>query len=513
MRGTMITIHLDGERVDITEGSTLGSVVLHHPAGLSVGIIRPSTQEQAKTGNLALTTTAGEVGIEITGKLVDFLESPEIVQKLALHWDDRYAAAFGPFPSPIHPSRKPYLYERGDVILGCGGYEPARSYLIFSKTRHSADHGADESGGIFGKVISGRAVLDRWTTGDRITRIEPVVSWADTSRSFTTTDMSLILEEGMQITTHVNVIAQGYTKERISTEASGSVEHMLLALQSGKFTVTRATSTHILDSRLAGTAGIRTEFRHPRREGTVTVRTSGQLEGSIYIYREDVPSSLVHNVTGQVIHGIELVKLAQEHDVLAINVVPQRIDLLGLSLARAKEISVERGILMIVDSEKGERIIVSQEPGNTLDVLKEGTVRVTTALLEKVIDIELDDEKAPISCDIFRRITGLKEHDAGMIPVFFKFDDVVLFKSPIPPGIKINPENTPKGEAPAAALAITNDSRKGAGLVGVRLSANKEFGPTSEPFEGTNIIGNVIDTEKLKNVKERENMYIREVKR
>ena len=39
-------------------------------------------------------------------------------------------------------------------------------------------------------------------------------------------------------------------------------------------------------------------------------------------------------------------------------------------------------------------------------------------------------------------------------------------------------------EAPAAALAMTNDSRKGAGLVGVRLSVNKEFGPTSEPFEG-----------------------------
>ena len=252
--------------------------------------------------------------------------------------------------------------------------------------------------------------------------------------------MSLIVEAGMQIITHVNVIAQGYTTERITTEAAGSVEHMLLALQSGKFTVSRATSTHILDSRLAGTAGIETEFRHPRREGTVTVRTTGQLEGGIYIYREDVPSSLVHNVAGQVVHGIELVKLAQEHDVLAISVLPQRIDLLGLSLVRAKEISAERGISINVDSEEGERIVVSQEPGNTLDVLKERLVTVTTAPLEKVIDIELDDEKAPISCDIFRRLTGLKEHDAGMIPVFFKFDDVVLFRSPIPPGSRSTPK-------------------------------------------------------------------------
>ncbi len=146
-------------------------------------------------------------------------------------------------------------------------------------------------------------------------------------------------------------------------------------------------------------------------------------------------------------------------------------------------------------------------------MLHERAATVTTAPLTKVVDIELDDAHAPVSCDLFRRITGLKEHDAGMMPAFFMFDDVFLFKPTIPPGITIYPENCPVGEASAAALAITNDSRKGAGLVGVRLSANKEFGPTSEPFEGTNIIGRVIDTEKLKAIKERERVYIREVRR
>jgi UPF0288 family protein (methanogenesis marker protein 3) len=100
-----------------------------------------------------------------------------------------------------------------------------------------------------------------------------------------------------------------------------------------------------------------------------------------------------------------------------------------------------------------------------------------------------------------------------MLPVFMKFEDVILFRPEIPAGIKLNPENSPVDEAPAAGLAITNDSRKNAGLVGVRLSANREFGPTSEPFDGTNLIGRVIDTGKLKKVKERENVYIREVRR
>ncbi|MDO8873202.1 MAG: methanogenesis marker 3 protein [Methanoregula sp.] len=508
----MITIHLDGVRLESGEGSTLGSILADHEPGCCVAIIRPATKERARTSSLAITTTAGEVTIEVQGQAAAFLESPGITKQLRLHWTDRYATAFGPFPSGIRPQRKPHLYDRGDVILGCGGYEPARSYLLFSRVRHSADHGADESGGIIGTIVSGRAVLDRFSTGDRITKIEPVISWADTSRSFTTSDMSLVLEDGMQVVTLVKIMAQGYTPDKITTEAAGSVEHMLLALQSGKFTVGRATSTHILDQLLAGTEDVEKEFRRPRREGTVTVRATGKTAGGVYIYRTDVHASLVHSVTGQVVQGIELVKLARERDVFAVSVEPARIDLLGLPFVKAQEITAARGVNFTSDKQDAGRIVVSQEPGTTLDVLAERAVKVTTAPFEKVIDITLDDLAAPASCDAFRRITGLIRHDAGMLPVFFKFDDVILFKPAIPAGMKINPENTPKDESPAAALAITNDSRNGAGLVGVRLSANREFGPTSEPFDGTNIIGRVIDTDKLKKVQEKEIVYIREVK-
>ncbi|HSA37372.1 MAG TPA: methanogenesis marker 3 protein [Methanoregula sp.] len=508
----MVSIHLDGERLEIGQGTTLGDVLKDHPAGCSVAIIRPATQEQAKTDSLAISTTAGQITVELSGEHLSFLESPSIVPQLMLHWGDRYAAAFGPFPADIHPKRKPHLYERGDVILGCGGYDPARSYLIFSKSRHSADHGADESGGVIGTVISGRGVLDRWSTDARVTKIEPVISWADTSRSFTTTDPGLILEDGMLVVTRVGLVAQGFSTEKVTTEAAASVEHMLLALQSGRFVVDRATSTHIADLRRAGT-DVPREYRHPRREGAVTVRATGKSSGGVFFYRTDVPSSMVHSIAGQVVQGIELVRLAREHDVIAVKVQPERIDLLGQPIQRAKEIASQRGFTLVFDKDIGERIVVSQEPGTTLDVLAERKVTVTTAPSDKVIDIELDDANAPVSCGIFRKVTGLVEHDAGMLPVFFKFDDVVLFRPEIPVGIKINPENPPADEAPAAGLGITNDSRKGAGLVGVRLSANKEFGPTSEPFEGTNMIGRVIDTGKLKKVKERENVYIREVRR
>lgn len=508
----MTTILIDGERCEVPDGARLRSVLRGHCDGCAVGIIRPVTSEQSATGSLALDTTAGEITVEAPGEHAAYF-SPDSARNLVLHWSDRYAAAFGPFPASFVPERKPHLYERGDVILGCGGYDPARSYLIFSKSRHSADHGAAAAGGVIGTVVSGKGVLDRWTTGDRVSRIEPVVSWADTSRSFTTTDLNLALEEGMQIVTSVVIMAQGYSPEKITVEAAGSVEHLLLALQRGEFIVGRATSTHILDPRLAGMEGIPQEFRHPRREGTVTVRTSGKTSGGIYIYRSDVPSSLVHSVVGQVVRGIELVRIAKEGDRLAVKVQPQRIDLLGLPLALAQRIASEHGVTLKTDKEGEGRIVVSQEPGTTLDVLSERAVVVTTAPAEKVIDIELDDTRAPASCEVFRRFTGLREHDAGMMPVFFKFDDVILFKPAIDPGTKITPENPPIDEAPAAALAMTNDSRKGSGTVGVRLSANREFGPTSEPFEGTNIIGHVIDTDKVKKLKERETVYIREVRK
>jgi putative methanogenesis marker protein 3 len=509
----MITIHLDGKKMDLPKGTALKAILAGHPPECAVGIIRPATQEQRKTANLAISTTAGEITIELGGAGAGFLELPETLQKLSLHWADRYAAAFGPFPSSIRPQRKPSVYERGDVILGCGGYDPDRSYLIFAKTRHSADHGADESGGVLGKVVSGRGVLDRFTTGDRITGIEPVVSWADTSRSFTTTDPKLVLEDGMQVVTRIGIIAQGYSPGKITTEAAASVEHMLLALQHGRFVAGRSASTHILDTHLTGSDEIVKEYRRARREGAVTVRNTGRSAGGVFIYRVDVPGSPAHNMAGQIVTGIELIKLAKEHDILLVTVTPTRIDLLGRPLEQAKEIAAAAGFTLRPDKDGDDRIIVSQEPGTTLDVLNEKLATVTTAPIDRVIDIELDDAAAPMSCEVFRKFTGLKEHAAGMMPVFFKFDDVVLFKPAIAPGTKITPENQPKDESPAAALAITNDTRKGAGLVGVRLSANKEFGPTSEPFEGTNIIGRVIDTQKLKKVKERETVYIREVKR
>lgn len=508
----MITLLVDGKPQDVNEGSHLKDLRAGRDPACSVAIIRPGARKSAITGSMRLNTTAGEVVIELNPEGQKIFESSRMHLPIEIHWQDRYAAAFGPFPSSFSPARTAALYERGDVILGCGGYDPERSYLIFSRSRHSSDHGAPAGGGVIGRVVSGRGIIDRWGTVDQVTAAAPVVSWADTSQSFTTIDPDLPLENGMEIITFLQITSQGFIGNQVSdTSAAESVEHMLLSLSDGHFVVERSASTHIRDNRKAGTE-IQYQVKLPRREGAVTIRASGRSSGALFIYIQDLPATTSHTVTGQVTHGLELARLAKSGEVISVRVDPPRFDLIGLPLEKAQEIASSRGIRIKGDLEGSNLVVIEQDPPTTMQSLFAKEVTVGVVSLDKVIDIELDDATAPASCDIFRHLTGLHLHDVGRIPFFFNFEDVFLFKPKIPKGMNINPENTPVDHVSAGVLAITNDSRKGAGLVGVRTTENSEFGPTSEPFESTNIIGKVRDLKKLPLLKEKEIVFIREVK-
>jgi len=74
-------------------------------------------------------------------------------------------------------------------------------------------------------------------------------------------------------------------------------------------------------------------------------------------------------------------------------------------------------------------------------------------------------------------------------------------------------ENKPTGPVPAGSIGISNQVAKKIGFVGVRLVEDKRYGPSGEKFEATNIIGRVLDPEKLKDVKEDEVVYVREVRK
>ncbi|HTY53080.1 MAG TPA: methanogenesis marker 3 protein [Methanomicrobiales archaeon] len=503
-------ILLDGRKVEAPGGTTLGSLVGHREPGLAIAVIRPRAAEAAETQTVQIGTTKGEVVVELARPEPVIFSASAGGKPLELHWQDRYAAAFGPFQADIAPARVPHQYDRGDVLLGCGGYDPSRSYLIFSRMNHLADHGAAPDGGVIGKVISGKGVIDRWAEGDRIEKAERVIAWADRSTSFTTTDLSLVLEDGMQVVTHVAALAQGYTPGAIDTRTAELLEHLHLALAKGYFRVDRASSTHVRDESLPE-PHITPGEKGFRSEGTVTLRTMGPGAGAVYIYRSDVAANQTHAVIGHVVHGIELVRVAGAGDRLAIGITPPRIDFIGLAVQDALRLAADRGLAATVDGEGEGRIIVDQEPGTTLEMLAAGKVKLTTAPGAKVLGIRLSCAEAPLTCHIFREITGLSRHALGRMRLFFRFEDVSLFRAELREGMRVLPEHLPGAEVPAYALGMTNDARKGAGTIGVRAAAHTEFGPTSEPLEGTNLFGILVDTGKLAGLREKDMVYVREV--
>ncbi|HWQ67766.1 MAG TPA: methanogenesis marker 3 protein [Methanospirillum sp.] len=505
----MATVLLDGQRVEFESGFTIGNILPGLDPQICVAVIRPGSVSHTETRQFLLKTTAGEIVVETSGSS-DLLRSAALFSDLMVRWEDRQTVSFGPFPAVFQPSRHSSRYDRGDLILGCGGYDPDHAVLVFTRRTHSADHGAAADGGVIGSVVSGRGIIDRLGPGDRILGVEPVISFAESVDAFTTTDMSCLLEDGMQVISYIGIVAQG-TEGGSSSEVAESVETLLLALREGRFICNQRMSTHIRSDSLAGT-NVAYQLGGPRREGAVLMRTSGKNRGSVYIYTQDLPRSLAHTLVGQVIHGIELAKLAKEHDFFQVRINPLKCDLIGMTLEAAVCLTEERGIRLISDTTGSDRMIIRQDPINTLEVLQAGEVRVETVSLSQVIDIILDDDRAPDTCRIFREVSGLKYHDVGSFEIFFAFDEVYLFQAEIPKTINVKPENTPEGEVPASMLAMTNESRRGVGMIGIRTVSSTEFGPTSEPFSGTNIMGRVLDPGKLSGLDEGDMVYFREVR-
>ncbi|HJK08007.1 MAG TPA: methanogenesis marker 3 protein [Methanocorpusculum sp.] len=512
----------NGEAKDVPQGTTLSTLLPSHPAGCGVAILRPGVtasgdvETPRDTSHLRFTTTAGDIVVELLPGVVLPVPTGDVSDaNLRVHWEDKYAVAFGPFRADFIPDHQSYRYDRGVLCLGCGGYDSGTSYLMFSRLQHMGDHGAASGGAILGTVISGLGIMNRWRNGDRITKIEHVFTSVDKTNAVVTTDLSLEVEDGMQIFSEILINAEGYKEDHsaIDTSCTKSVEHLLFALRNSEYLIDRTASTYIRDH-TEGKLAVPMELQKPRREGTVTVRTSGKSSGAIYVYTKDIPSNQHHTRTGTVVRGIELARFASVGTKLSVKVVPEQLDLRGLPLGEAVARAKARGLRVLADNRDVDgRVVIDQNPATTLEVLKDGKVALSTVALEDVIDITLDYEHAPRTVDLFRRVTGLKIYAIGSMPFFYNIDDeMYLFKPKFASNVNIIPENVPKQPVPPYSLAVTNDARKARGMTGVRSVANEEYGPTGEPFEGTNVIGTVLDIDKLPLIKDGSTVFIREVK-
>ena len=96
------------------------------------------------------------------------------------------------------------------------------------------------------------------------------------------------------------------------------------------------------------------------------------------------------------------------------------------------------------------------------------------------------------------------------MPLIMMYENTYIFKAEKPAERykEILPENTPKEKVASGEIGVTNQAAKRMGMVGVKTKDDDLFGPTGEKFISTNIIGRILEIEKLLNFKEGDKIYV-----
>ncbi len=479
-----------------------------YTSGASVGIVKHTESVRSSTvKEYLLKTTKGDIRIGL-----DDSESPSTIHWHANHknyegisfrWGSKSALAFGPFSEDLVPTKKEVRANRNEIFFGAGGFDPSNYHLIISLSPHNSTYGTPEEGA-FGRVVAGKQVLSELSGGDSIVSIEPVIEWEEEGDNLLTTDLSVELEDGYQLYTYVQI--------EMDAEAPEGVDHFFTLIEDGTFNIDYASSSFIADSRLIGEACTYENFES-RDSGTVWVRTVGYGTGKFFISRDDRTASIMHSVIGRVTSGIELVKMAQENHYLLIKTSPEPISLLGLGFDEAKQKLESRGVKLVpAGYMENDAIIVSLKPQTTIDILTNGSVEATGVPKDGVVEVELYDDLAPKTLDFFRHATAMTFKPVGSLNVMMKYENTFLFKADreAEKYKEIFPENTPQKKANAMEIGVTNQAAKRAGLIGIKTVDDDLFGPTGERFTSTNIIGRILEPEKLENLKEGDTMYVLE---
>lgn len=504
----MISVEINGQKIDLDDNALLkdaiNAVNAFYIPGTTVGILKTGAKVEEATSEYNIHTTKGEFRIELFGDHTLWSRSNHLFLDAKAHWDTRNAIAFGPVGTDITIQRVEQKYNRYDVFLGTGGYDPGNTYLMIARDKHVSDYGSPKDA-VIGKVISGKSIVANLKQGDSILKIEPVIKWETLLNKNPTQDINTVLEDGMKIFT--------YFKVELIKESPEGAEHFLALIRRKTFIVDTFSNSFISDNILIG-EGCPYEHWDARSEGSVAVRTDGQGNGRVYIYKEDRTSSPVHSIAGHVSNGIELVKIAALGSKLAVTSDPERVMVQGMTFTDAEKILDARGLKLERNGyTNDDGIIVEQDPDTTIGIIGEGGVRALGVKSDKIINVRFYDDLAPITIDFFRHSLRLKDRPLGPLPVIYTYENTFLFKSEKEAEAykEINPENTPKGKVKAGEIGVTNQAAKRYGMVGIKLLDDERYGPTGEKFECTNIIGKVLEPERLKYFKVGDIIYIREV--
>lgn len=505
-------VKVNGVEITLPDGSTIKDAINASNApyreGCVLGVIKGKEEIERHVNKYSFKTTRGSIIIELLPDLAPVLlknwkKKFREFENLRIRWTTSNEVALGPITTDLTPTREEHEYQTWDVILSLSGFTAEATHIIFSKEKHKSVYGAPkENNGVFARVIGGKKTIMELTDDDVVKSVKPVVERKSIIKSAAITKLETEIFDGNELFTYVLIAP--------SNKSPSSVEHLYALSENGVLTVNYESDSFV---GFYGLQGLEKEPEHidQRRRGTVTLRNKGTGIGRIYVYREDRVSTPSHTVIGNITKGIQLMDIAGKGDKITVQTVPQRIMTLGLTQIEAEELLKSREIDQIREgSQDDDAVVVIQDPKYTMEIIGQKQVKTMGVPDSKIVYVEIYD-KAPRSAWYFQKITGLLDSPVGSLDVLFAFPGmkVMMFKGNPLESKNLIPENIPIGYVKSGEIGVTNMSRRQIGVIGVRFENNDEFGPTGEPFQGTNIVGRVVEgIENLEKFKEGDTVYV-----
>jgi putative methanogenesis marker protein 3 len=466
-------------------GDSIKEVDAPYKQGCIVAVISEKKGKELKN-EFSLETARGEARIKIAReKETEAISLFHEVYKQfhndvgRIGWVSEDITAIGPIKTNLSVEKSEQRYKKWDVFFGLGGFDPDLTYLMISKHDHQAAYGTGADA-LIGKLTRGRSIVTDLKEGDTIAAIRPLVTEAERI-GFVTSDLNTEIQEGQEIFT--------FAKVKLSPDAPMSSEHFLSLTRDDTFHVDVHTHTYIASEALKG-LGLPGENISYRSKYTLSVRNRGTEHGKVYAYKESRLPNPAHNIFGEVTPGGDLIVHARLGDTIYTVTEPKWMMLVGKTQKEAEEFFEHEKIEQVREGIKDDNaVVVDQIPALTMEIMEKGTVRTVGVDEEAVFDVVLFHEEAPKTVWYFKKITGLINRPIGYLKVFFTAPGMmVLFQGRADEAGTLLPENAPKGVVKKGMLGVTNMSRSNRGMMGIRLDESKEYGPTGETFDGTNIV-------------------------
>ncbi len=394
-------------------------------------------------------------------------------------WSTHNITAFGAFPTQLKTDRAEYQYQRYDCFFSLGGFDNNTTYMMVAKDNHKWGYGAGSA--VVGRVTRGRHVIDSLVETDRILSVEPVVSETFTENYELTTDMEYRLEEGNKV--------ESYIKIDLDEKSPESAEHMMILTQKGYISATHVSGSYIasdddMDIKIAS------ENKGVREDGSIYVRSTGVGTGRMFFYKERRQMCESFNHVGDVDIGRSIIESVRENDKVTVVTEPPRRLAVGMTMAEGEKMLAEAGIKVVRTGDvSDESIVAEQTPEMTIKAIEAGQVELFGVKKEDIYRVQIDD-KFEQDAHYFRKVTGLSHKPVGTLKVHFWFPGMtmVTFEGDYDKGKSLYPGD-PFKRCKRGDLGLTNQACDHHGLLGIRVEASKEFGPTGEEPYGTNIFG------------------------